>query len=193
MSGKASIHLLTSLMPVNFTLCGDKFMGRGIFANSTVSYANYASNGTVRGMFESLDGSERPPLITLEGCRALCGITPEYYDWSQASATILTWILPVIGLLLQAPFESNAFWKTLFALARWTGSPIASLSYVLWNIKVNGKCSLMVDMCELPSLGVYQWITQTFANSLQPRLTKSYRMSTRSLSKFEIRSIYSAS
>ena len=27
-----------------------------------------------------------------------------------------------------------------------TCSPIASLSYVLWNIKVTGKCALMSDM-----------------------------------------------
>ncbi|KAK4580443.1 hypothetical protein LTR86_000646 [Recurvomyces mirabilis] len=29
---------------------------------------------------------------------------------------------------------------------RWIGSPIASLSYTLWNIKVSGRCALMVDM-----------------------------------------------
>ena len=54
--------------------------------------------------------------------------------------------MPVLGLLLQAPYESNAFLDTVFATARWVGSPIASLSYILWNIKVTGKCALLVDM-----------------------------------------------
>jgi hypothetical protein len=51
-----------------------------------------------------------------------------------------------VGTLLQAPFESNAFRRTLLAIARWVGSPIVSLSYVLWNIKVSAKAALMVDM-----------------------------------------------
>lgn len=55
-------------------------------------------------------------------------------------------VLPVIGLILQAPFESNANFKTFLALARWIGNPIASISYVLWNIKITGKCAMMVDM-----------------------------------------------
>ena len=29
---------------------------------------------------------------------------------------------------------------------RWAGSPIASIAYVLWNIKVTGKCAMMIDM-----------------------------------------------
>lgn len=52
----------------------------------------------------------------------------------------------MIGTLLQAPFESNVFRRTLLAIARWVGSPIVSLSYVLWNIKVSAKAALMVDM-----------------------------------------------
>ena len=57
-----------------------------------------------------------------------------------------TWVLPIIGLLLQAPYESNEFRKTTYALVRWLGSPIASLSYILWNIKVIGKCAILSDM-----------------------------------------------
>ena len=66
-------------------------------------------------------------------------------------------VLPVIGLLLQAPFESNVNFMSVLALARWIGNPIASLSYVFWNIKVTGKCALMVDMAlpyeDLPAEG----------------------------------------
>lgn len=81
--------------------------------------------------------------ISTAGCRALCGTGSDYYPWSLASSTITTWILPIIGILLQAPFESNAFWRTVLAIARWVGSPMASLAYILWNIKVSAKCALM--------------------------------------------------
>ena len=50
------------------------------------------------------------------------------------------------GLIVQAPWESNQAWETTLAFFRYIGSPIAVLSYVLWNIKVTGKAALMVDM-----------------------------------------------
>jgi hypothetical protein len=84
--------------------------------------------------------------ISLEGCLHVCGTGTDLYPWKDVSAVITTWILPVIGTLLQAPFESNATRRTLLAITRWVGSPIASLSYVLWNIKVSAKAALMVDM-----------------------------------------------
>ena len=84
--------------------------------------------------------------ISREGCMRLCGSGADTYPWNEASNTITTWILPVVGTLLQAPFESNATKRTFLAIARWVGSPIASLSYVLWNIKVSAKAALMVDM-----------------------------------------------
>jgi hypothetical protein len=34
----------------------------------------------------------------------------------------------------------------MFVFARWLGSPVASLSYSLWNIRISGHASLMVDM-----------------------------------------------
>ena len=84
--------------------------------------------------------------ITLEGCKVLCGNGTDSYPWSKQASTLTTWIFPVIGIILQSPFMSNAFWATVFALARWIGNPMASLSYVLWNVKVAGKCALLVDM-----------------------------------------------
>lgn len=55
-------------------------------------------------------------------------------------------MLPILGLLVQAPYESNQTWQTILSLCRWIGSPIAALSYILWNIKITGKCALMIDM-----------------------------------------------
>lgn len=106
----------------------------------------YVYHGPAKGIYVGVQ--HPPPFITWEGCRALCGVDAAYYNWTAVSSNISTWVLPVVGLLLQAPFESNAFWKTVFAIAHWLGSPISSLSSILWNIKVFGRCSLIVDMCK---------------------------------------------
>ncbi|KAF2086200.1 hypothetical protein K490DRAFT_45208, partial [Saccharata proteae CBS 121410] len=120
-------------------------------ANFTECAATYLSNKTLQdhyGWTGDVIGIAKDPSsqITLQGCKAVCGTGSDYYPWSTVSSTITTWILPVIGMLLQAPFESNAFVATVLAIARWIGSPMASLSYIMWNIKVSGKCALMVDM-----------------------------------------------
>lgn len=43
----------------------------------------------------------------------------------------------------QGPYESNKAWATLLVVARWMGSPIISLSYILWNIRVLGNIAMM--------------------------------------------------
>ena len=136
-------------MRPNFATCSNEFLN-----HSTDIYSKYVYNGSVPGLINSA----RPVLITVEGCKKLCGTgTPDYYSWTDASNTITTWILPIIGLLVQFPYESNQAWQTILALCRWSGSPIAALSYILWNIKVTGKCALMVDMAtrynEYPAQG----------------------------------------
>lgn len=126
-------------MRLNFTECRLRFS-----ANTTEGEqyrAQYGWHGPVLGIDKN-----NYTQITREGCLHLCGRGAAYYPWEDASSTITTWILPVIGTLLQAPFESNSFKRTVLAITRWVGSPIASLSYVLWNIKVNAKAALMVDM-----------------------------------------------
>lgn len=124
-------------MSPNFAECGV------VFESNLTLYANYVYNGPVEGTWKDNFGSA---LMTLEGCYELCGKGPDYYSWPDSSATILTWVLPVIGLIVLAPYESNAKRKTLFLMCRYIGSPLASLSYILWNIKVTGKCGLIVDM-----------------------------------------------
>lgn len=123
---------------VNFTQCYATFV-QGM--NST--YAPYVYHGHVYG---AISKTNTPPLITYAGCKALCGTSPQYYDWATSSGTITTWVLPLLGLILQAPFASNESLNTFFAFARWIGSPISSIAYVLWNIHVTRKCALMVDM-----------------------------------------------
>lgn len=126
-------------MSPNFTECGIQFQKLWDAGNRTLAY-----NGTIQGV---LSQGDRPALITIAGCLELCGHGYELYTSDVWTNTVTNWVLPVAGgLLLQAPFESNRFWRTCFALMRWLGNPISSLSYVFWNIKVLGKCAMMVDM-----------------------------------------------
>ena len=130
---------------MNFTQCGIDFQ-EGV-NNHSEKFTKYIYHRAVHGILDKLDNSLlNGRLITVQGCRELCGYGKQYYSWKDSSTTITTWVLPVLGLLLQAPYESNEFWRTIWALARWIGNPIAALSYTLWNIKVTSKCALMVDM-----------------------------------------------
>jgi hypothetical protein len=115
----------------NFTACGQEYV------NNTSLVDEFGYHGPTQ-----LISPNPNTQITYNGCVALCGRGNDWYDWSTASNTITTWILPIIGILLQAPFESNAFWRTVKALNRWLGSPMSSLAYILWNIEVSGKCAL---------------------------------------------------
>lgn len=125
-------------MRPDFVTCASDF-----FNGSADVFSNYVYRGPVQGI---LNNAERPILMTVEGCRNLCGTGVDYYSWKDASNTITTWLLPICGLLLQVPYESNKNWATFLVLSRWVGNPVASLSYLFWNIKVTGKCALMVDM-----------------------------------------------
>ncbi|KAF1362030.1 hypothetical protein EJ07DRAFT_109422 [Lizonia empirigonia] len=122
-------------MGPNFTACGIRYM------SDPVLISNYNYSGRVR-----LVPANQSTQITYEGCVALCGHGNEYYTWPVISATLTTWILPILGTLLQAPFESNAFWRTIKACNRWIGSPISSLAAILWDISISGKCALFVDL-----------------------------------------------
>lgn len=116
----------------NFTECAAKVRA------DPSAYTQWHWNGSVQGIQKN-----NLTQITYEGCRNICGTGIAWYDWSQASNTISTWLLPIVGMFLQAPFESNAFWSTMLAMARWVGNPMTSLSYIFWNISVSGKCALM--------------------------------------------------
>ncbi len=126
-------------MRTNFDQCYQTFS-----ANTSEGAAlrqQWGWNGTVVGI------SPNPyTQISRAGCLHVCGRGMDNYAWRDVSSTLTTWILPVVGTLLQAPFESNATRRTFLAITRWVGSPIASLSYVLWNIKISAKAALMVDM-----------------------------------------------
>nr|OQO19826.1 hypothetical protein B0A51_13516 [Rachicladosporium sp. CCFEE 5018] len=123
-------------MRTNFTQCAADYAK----ANASI-IALYGWTGDV----VQIPKNETTQISTW-GCHQFCGSGNDWYPWSQVSNTITAWVLPVGGIILQAPFVSNAFWETVFSLSRWLGSPMASLAYIFWNIKVSGKCALLVDL-----------------------------------------------
>jgi hypothetical protein len=108
--------------------------------NNSPNKSQYGYNRTDTGL------AGEQPVITYQGCRELCGSGADTYSWMDIANSITTWVFPIIGILLQAPFESNNTVGTFYALLRWLGSPISSLSYIFWNIKVSGRAALLVDM-----------------------------------------------
>ena len=63
-------------MRPDFAQCGQEFI-----AHSSDIYARYVYNGTVAGIL----ASNRPALITLDGCKKLCGDGIAYYPWYTES------------------------------------------------------------------------------------------------------------
>ncbi|RPA98526.1 hypothetical protein L873DRAFT_1687229 [Choiromyces venosus 120613-1] len=126
----------------NFTQCGADLKARE--KNGTLPPEDIYT-GPVKGPLGKKP-EDRVLLITFAGCEKHCGSTPDFYEWPESSDTITTWVLPLVGLVLQAPFESNNFRQTMFVIFRWLGSPIVSLMCIFWNMKVTRKCAIMVDM-----------------------------------------------
>jgi hypothetical protein len=94
-----------------------------------------------------LSHGEAPFMATYAGCRHFCGPRPKPYEWEKVVDSLLTWILPLIGgLLMQVPFESNAFWATVLLLARWLGNPVVAIACTLWNIRVTSRCAALLDL-----------------------------------------------
>ena len=118
---------------MNLTSCSERF-------NDLPNWWEYGELRNDTG----LPGVQR--VITRNGCQALCGLGADTYNWMAIANSIATWVFPIIGILLQAPFGSNHARETLFSLLRWLGSPISALSYIFWNIKVSGRAALIVDM-----------------------------------------------
>lgn len=55
-------------------------------------------------------------------------------------------MLPMLGMLLSAPFVSNQFRNTVRATFRWSGSSIMSLKQVFCSLELNSNCCRWLDM-----------------------------------------------
>lgn len=72
-------------MGPNFTHCSK------VFNDFSSHNGTYNFTGKVYGIFS--DPAKRPPLITYEGCKQLCGTGTAYYGWADMSPTITTWVM----------------------------------------------------------------------------------------------------
>ena len=59
-------------MRPDFAACRTDFLD-----HSADLYSQYIYNGTVRGILNDA----RPTLITVEGCKKVCGAGSQYYPW----------------------------------------------------------------------------------------------------------------
>ena len=107
--------------------------------NSTLQHQYQYIGSTPRFRDDSL-------FITKHGCNVVCGTRTDLHDWNESSQAITTWVLPMLVMLLSAPFVSNQFRNSLMAVVRWFGSPVICLAHVLWNLEMSSKCCRLVDM-----------------------------------------------
>lgn len=71
-------------MRPDFATCGADFLNK-----SDGIYSKYVYHGPVQGILNSASSV----LITVDGCKELCGNgSPAYYPWSEAAETITTWV-----------------------------------------------------------------------------------------------------
>ena len=76
-------------MRLNLTACGAEFV-TGNYPDYVYNYPEYTYNGPRRGVLKHVEPP--PPLITVQGCKKLCGEGSDYYSWVDVSSTITTWV-----------------------------------------------------------------------------------------------------
>ncbi|KAK6334655.1 hypothetical protein TWF718_010103 [Orbilia javanica] len=86
-----------------------------------------------------------PLAVSYPDVVSVCGATSGLYEWTLISDTLTTWILPLFGLIVSLPFESNKRGHTILTIFRWIGSPFATLTYIFWNLRAIGRAAILTD------------------------------------------------
>ncbi|KAF3902626.1 hypothetical protein ABW21_db0209603 [Orbilia brochopaga] len=111
-------------------------------------YSEIQYKGHITNYYGSPEADVQLVAITYNGCLRVCGNT-----WRNDAQTtldlLLDWILPAIGLISNMPWESNRNSVTLVWLVRWVGSPIAALTFCLWDVRIASKCAKLVNLVTL--------------------------------------------
>jgi len=71
-------------MRPDFASCGSEFLN-----NSATLYSTLVYHGPIHNVYAN---AVDPTLITVQGCKDLCGTGIDYYLWKDASNTITTWV-----------------------------------------------------------------------------------------------------
>ena len=88
--------------------------------------------------------------VTYDLCNAKCGDKTYFYNWSQASAILMTWSFPILSLAVTASYVSNDSSGTFWATARWFGSPLSALTQTIISLQTGGKCASVVRLAMEP-------------------------------------------
>ncbi|MCJ1258384.1 hypothetical protein MMC24_006217, partial [Lignoscripta atroalba] len=84
--------------------------------------------------------------VTYDLCSAKCGSKIYFYNWGQASTILMTWSFPILSLAVTASYVSNDSSGTLWASARWFGSPLSALTQTFLSLQAGGKCASIVRL-----------------------------------------------
>jgi hypothetical protein len=106
------------------------------------NYSGWFFDGWPRGLIRSPD-IQKPLMLTSNGCHAICGNTPEFNTADDAFQILTTWVLPMIALFSNLPFESLSKRKmrsTFEALVNWIGSPQSAFTTTMFNIHQIHNC-----------------------------------------------------
>lgn len=142
-SHRAVVLLLLCLcaptLAANFDACKAKVEDMLADPSRNHSAFDVLYHGKVRGLKSNND----PPgiMLTLRGCREVCGSSSDPNDVLKAFQILTTWVLPAVALLSQLPYESlsGKKWKNLEALFNWVGSPASALTTTIFNIHMIRK------------------------------------------------------
>ncbi|EWC46764.1 hypothetical protein DRE_04009 [Drechslerella stenobrocha 248] len=130
--------------PVEAVRARSRDCGQLLQHNRTL-YSEIAYRGHLTNYFGSPDSDTELVAITYDGCLKVCGNAWRHSS-QQALDLLLDWILPAIGLIAGMPWESNRNSVTVVWLARWIGSPIAALTFCLWDVKIASRCAKLVSI-----------------------------------------------
>lgn len=96
-------------------------------------------HGAIRGF--NTQAKPRPLTLTQSGCETVCGRGPQLNTVADGFQILTTWVLPIVSLLSQLPYESSSGGriKNLEAFGNWIGAPAAALTTTIWNIWILGS------------------------------------------------------
>lgn len=141
-------------------------------------------DGWPRGLIKSPD-VQKPLMLTKSGCYDICGTVPEFNTADDAFQILTTWVLPMIALFSNLPFESlnkRKVRSTLEALVNWIGSPQSAFTTTMFNIFQIRNCQRSVqpgDMRQqyVDSFFVLSCINQYYYARYRTRIPKGVDVS----------------
>lgn len=132
----------------DFAACAKKFSSGETNTSNLVD--SQGNSVFYTGILSGFNGqsADRPITITRQACIDYCGTSSDYNTVVAAFQVLTTWVLPVLGLMGQLPYESLSHnkWRNAEAFINWIGAPAAVLTTTLWNIITIGKCQSMASM-----------------------------------------------